>query len=111
MKDFLDIIVLAETREFGGGTLRLAVAASYAGRKTAIPGDCPLALTWEFSDGSRKKTRWNAFVRGARRTDFREFSEVLGTLARFLWPVLQAASRDEPWPQTWSAGGPWKPRP
>jgi hypothetical protein len=39
------MLVLAESQEFDGDTLRLAVAATFARRKTAIPGDCPMALT------------------------------------------------------------------
>jgi len=105
------MLVLAESQEFDGDTLRLAVAATSAGRNTTVPVECPLALTSEFSDTSQKKTQRNASGRRARRPDLQELSRVIDTLARFLWRVLQAAARDEPWPFMWSAGGPWKPRP
>ena len=46
-------------------------------------------------------------VRRARRPELADLSAIIATLDRFLWPVLQAAARGEPWPQIWSNGA-WK---
>jgi hypothetical protein len=32
---------------------------------------------------------------------------IIQMLDAFLWPVLQAAARGEPWPRQWSVGGAW----
>jgi predicted nucleotidyltransferase component of viral defense system len=108
MKDFFDIHRLAETRTFDGETLRLAVAATFTRRGIEIPGERPLALTTEFADDARKKVQWAAFVRRARRPELADLPAIIATLDRFLWPVLQAAARREPWPRIWSNGGPWR---
>jgi len=108
MKDFFDIHQLAETRTFDGATLRLAVAATFTRRGIEIPGERPLALTIEFADDAQKKVQWAAFVRRARRPELADLPAIIAALDRFLWPVLQAAARREPWPRMWSNGGPWR---
>ncbi len=108
MKDFFDIHRLAETRTFDGDTMRLAVAATFTRRGIEIPGERPLALTSEFADDAQKKIQWAAFVRRTRRPELDDLSAIITTLERFLWPVLQAAAREQPWPHTWPNGGPWK---
>ena len=108
MKDFFDIHRLAETRTFDGEMLRLAVAATFTRRGTTIPGERPPALAGEFADDAQKKVQWAAFVRRARRPELADLPAIIATLDRFLWPVLQAAARREPWPRIWSNGGPWR---
>jgi predicted nucleotidyltransferase component of viral defense system len=107
MKDFFDIYGLAETRTFDGDTMRAALAATFGRRKTAIPIERPLALTREFGDDPQKVVQWSAFVRRTRRAHLTDLSVIVGTLERFLWPALQAARREEPWPYHWSNCGPW----
>ena len=107
MKDFFDIHRLVETRTFDGDTMRLAVAATFIRRDIEIPAERPLALTSEFAEDAQKKVQWAAFVRRARRLELADLSAIIATLDRFLWPVLQAAARREPWPHTWSHGA-WK---
>lgn len=110
MKDFFDIYGLAGTRTFDGETMRAALAATFARRGTAIAAEPPLALTGEFSDDPQKRVQWTAFVRRTRRPELTNLSTVVGTLERFLWPALQAARRQGPWPLTWTSGGPWSER-
>lgn len=106
MKDFFDIHRLAETWTFDGDTMRLAIAATFAGRALELPTRRPLALTSEFA--SQKATQWRAFVRRTRRPDLDDFPTIIAAIDRFLWPVLQAAGRGEPWPHRWPSGGPWQ---
>jgi hypothetical protein len=108
MKDFFDIHRLAEARTFDGETMRLAVAATFARRRIDIPTERPLALTSEFAENAQKRVQWAAFVRRTRRPDLHDLSAVITALDRFLWPVLQAATRREPWVHRWSNGGPWQ---
>jgi predicted nucleotidyltransferase component of viral defense system len=108
MKDFFDIHQLAETRTFEGETLRRAIAATFERRGIEVPTEPPLALRREFGDNAQKRVQWAAFVRRTRRPDLRDLPAVVAALERFLWPVLQAASRRERWQQLWSNGGPWR---
>jgi predicted nucleotidyltransferase component of viral defense system len=108
MKDFFDVHRLAETRAFDGETLRLAVVATFTRRGVEIPGERPLALTAEFADDAQKKVQWTAFVRRTRRPELADLPAVIAALDRFLWPVLQAAARPEPWRHAWPNGGPWR---
>jgi predicted nucleotidyltransferase component of viral defense system len=108
MKDFFDIHRLAETRTFDGEMMRLAVKATFTHRNLELPSERPLALTSEFSDDVQKKVQWMAFVRRARRPELADLSAIITVLDRFLWPILQAAAQKEPWPRTWSNGGPWQ---
>lgn len=107
MKDLFDIYGLATTMTFDGDTLRRAIAATFARRGTKIPTERPLALTEEFGRSPQKQAQWTPFVRRTRRPELRELAPVIEKLAGFLWPVLQAAAQDEPWPWQWSNGGPW----
>jgi predicted nucleotidyltransferase component of viral defense system len=108
MKDFFDVHQLADTRTFEGDTIRLAIAATFERRGIEIPGEPPLALTREFADNAQKKVQWSAFVRRTRRPDLDDLPAVVAALDRFLWPVLQAATRRESWAHRWSNGGPWR---
>jgi predicted nucleotidyltransferase component of viral defense system len=108
MKDFFDVHQLAETRTFEGHTMRLAIKATFARRSIEVPSEPPLALTREFADNAQKKIQWAAFVRRTRRPELHDLSAVVAALDRFLWPVLQAATRREPWLHRWSNGGPWR---
>jgi len=108
MKDFYDIYRLAETLTFDGDTMRLAVAATFRRRGIEIPHERPLALTSEFANDAQKKIQWTAFIRRVRQPDVPDLSAVIATLELFLWPVLQAVAKGEPWPRVWSSGGPWK---
>jgi hypothetical protein len=88
--------------------MRLAFAATFARRGLDIPSERPLALTSEFAEDAQKKVQWAAFVRRTRRPDLQDLSAIIATLDRFLWPVLQAATRREPWARRWPNGGPWQ---
>ena len=84
------------------------VAATFTRRGIEIPGERPLALTTEFAEDAQKNVQWAAFVRRTRRPELTDLSAIVTTLDRLLWPVLQAAAQGEPWPRSWSNGGPWK---
>ncbi len=109
MKDFFDIYGLATTKAFDGDTLRRAVAATFARRGTAIPTERPLALSEDFANSPQKQMQWAPFVRRTRRPELSELPRIIEMLDAFVWPVLKAATRQDPWPYQWSNGGPWEP--
>ena len=107
MKDFFDIRRLALTHDFDGELLLAAVAATFGRRQVPFPVEVPLALTAEFGEDPQKNLQWNAFVKRVPGDDRPALPVVVGLLREFLWPVLQAAGRREPWARAWRPGGPW----
>ena len=57
MKDFYDIWLLSRTFEFKDDKLARAISATFARRKTDIPGELPDALTTGFADDRQKVQR------------------------------------------------------
>ncbi|HEX5506822.1 MAG TPA: nucleotidyl transferase AbiEii/AbiGii toxin family protein [Thermomicrobiales bacterium] len=104
MKDFFDLWALARDFTFDGATLSVALAATFARRRTASPEEPPLALTPAFA--AAKEAQWRAF---ARRTALAlpPLIMVLVALAGFLMPPSRAVARSVAFTQWWLPGGPW----
>jgi predicted nucleotidyltransferase component of viral defense system len=90
MKDLYDIWVLSRTYEFKGDNLALAIAATFARRKTGIPSELPDALTPAFATDPAKMQQWNSFVEDVA---FRPgpLPDVVRDLAAFLMPFATKA--------------------
>jgi predicted nucleotidyltransferase component of viral defense system len=109
MKDFYDLLVMARTFSFDGEQLRRAVAATFARRGTALPGESPVALTSAFATDAAKAKQWKAFCkRGSLEDRAGELAPVVSELSRFLSPVLSAVASGEALSKRWKAGGPWR---
>ncbi len=104
MKDFFDLMWLAQHQSFSGNLLIASVTATFARRGTAIPNSTPLALTDAFSSDSRKDIQWKAFCRKGR-LPAPALSDVTESLARFLMPILTKAAAN----QTWEPHSGWSP--
>ena len=108
MKDFFDIWRLAQKYSFSGELLTAAVQDTFQHRRTAIPVGLPTALTAGFGQNPAKARQWQAFLKKNSLSHVAEdFNSVVGLLARFLGPVLQAARTDAPLPMVWSPAGLW----
>lgn len=107
LKDFLDIWVLAQGRDFDGAVLAEAIRATFERRRTPTPETTPIALTPAFHSAAAKQAQWTAYVRKARvQGDVPTFDEVAEHIASFVMPLLRAAA-GEPFAARWPAGGPW----
>jgi hypothetical protein len=108
MKDFYDVWLLSRLFEFDGRTLCEAVRNTFRRRSTPLPGGLPMAFTDEFRKDAQKQTQWRAFVRKAKPENVSgDIVAVLGDLAAFLMPVMEAAREDEHFELLWPQGGPW----
>jgi hypothetical protein len=107
MKDFYDLWVLARRFDFDGATLALAVARTFANRKTAVlPGT--LALTPGFALVAGKEAQWKGFLRKTKITDAPgELAAVTAELGEFLRPVATAVAAGADFRHAWRAPGPW----
>lgn len=108
MKDFFDLLFLAQHFDFEGRLLVSATRATFERRRTALPNDIPPALSPVFFTDAGKQTQWRAFL---RRTGLvssgGDLSEVVERLAVFLLPVLEAAKLPGSWEARWAAGDRW----
>lgn len=108
MKDFFDVVYLADHFAFGGPLLVNAIAATFARRRTELPTRLPIALTDTFAEDRAKQTQWKAFVRKAGLEVEENLSQIIAHLRDFAGPPLSAAATGTPFEQAWSPPGPWK---
>jgi len=92
MKDFYDIWVLSRSFSFDDDRLARAIAATFARRKTRIPGDLPDALTSAFAADEQKRRQWSAFVADVAH-DPGDLASVMADIADFLMPHAASAAR------------------
>jgi hypothetical protein len=109
MKDFYDLWLLSRLFEFDGRTLCEACRNTFRRRSTPMPNGLPIAFTDEFRKDNQKQTQWRAFVRKAEPENVSgNIDAVIGDVAAFLVPILEAARGNEPFDLLWPQGGPWK---
>ncbi len=97
MKDFYDIMTLADDFDCDGDTLCQAIRATFNRRKTPIPSELPIALQPSFAEDEDRKRLWKGFltrsaIEGSAGDDY---VVVLAKLRDFLGPPLFAAGQDE----------------
>jgi hypothetical protein len=108
LKDFFDLWLLSRQFDFDGAILATAIAKTFANRKTLIPAEV-LPLSLSFADDAIKQTQWKGFLKKSRLENApADFHDVIGALGEFLQPVATAVRQSQPFPQSWSAPGPWK---
>lgn len=109
MKDFYDLSYLARTKSFDGDQLCAALRATFARRAMGLPRGLPVALTNEFAANPTKLTQWRAFCRKDTRTKAEvPLGEVVGFIAAFLLPPMQALAAQSTFGLSWRPGGPWR---
>jgi predicted nucleotidyltransferase component of viral defense system len=91
MKDFYDMWLLAREREFEGGALARAIAATFARRQTAIPAERPIGLSEVFAGDSAKQQLWKSFA-DSIGAELPPLAEVVEELAEFLMPRAAMAA-------------------
>jgi len=92
MKDFYDIWLLSRTFEFKDDKLARAISATFARRKTDIPGELPDALTTGFADDRQKVQQWNSFIAEVAHQPG-TLADVVKELASFLMPHAAQAGQ------------------
>jgi hypothetical protein len=109
LKDVHDVAMLCRHVDFDGTTLAAAVAATFSRRNTEISGTLPTALTAEFAANPARQTQWKAFLKRSRLdSGGLTLAAAAEEAARFIEPVLAAATAGEPFTLRWKAPGPWR---
>ena len=89
MKDFHDVWFLAHRFKLDGPTLRRAIQATFARRKTTLP-NWPDPLNDAFANDPTKQTQWVAFIRRNGLTGLPgNFSEAAISIREYLGRVLR----------------------
>ena len=99
MKDFFDILFLAETCTFQANRLRNAIIETFEKRDTAIERRVTI-FSNEFKNDSSKQTQWAAFMRKTSLTAEPQFKKVVEKLEAFLGPIFEMV-RNEDKNYTW----------
>lgn len=109
IKDFFDIVHLAEQFPFKGSILTESIKRTFKRRKTPIPDTLPIALEDRFWDLPVRKIQVAAFVRRTRlQSTFEEARMKSHLLREFLGEPLIHADRPNEFRLQWNPGGPWK---
>ena len=108
MKDFYDLVVLANMFDFDGPILERAIRATFERRKTSLPGELPIALTDVFTSDPTKTGQWSGFARKAGVDNAGTLSQAAAAIVAFIQRPLLAASSAGPPSTHWQAGGPWR---
>ncbi|MDY0003359.1 MAG: nucleotidyl transferase AbiEii/AbiGii toxin family protein [Polyangia bacterium] len=112
LKDFLDIWLLAQRREFEGARIVEAIRATFERRGTQLPTEIPVALTDGYLDLPARQRQWQAYLKKGRIEGAPDsLADVAQVIVRFLMPVVEAARGLDSLPGRWPAGGPWQAGP
>jgi predicted nucleotidyltransferase component of viral defense system len=108
MKDFYDLLVLAQRFEFESATPAASIQATFETRRTLLPGSLPLAFGADFHQSPNKQTQWKAFLKKSGLTATSSLEETIRIIREFVMPVLEGISKAGLEKKVWPAGGPWK---
>jgi predicted nucleotidyltransferase component of viral defense system len=109
LKDYYDLLFLAESYAFKGTELVDAVRATLGRRKTAVPSGIPEGLSQAYASDPIKQSMWSVLIKKSGLvTEKHSLPEVVGEVSKFVLPVLEAAHGEQPFNRNWAAGGPWR---
>lgn len=87
MKDFYDLVHLAQHQAFSADVLAEAIELTFKTRGTPLP-DRQLIFSVAFKSDVNKETQWTAFHATYRLTPVGSFRDAIGLIERFLEPIL-----------------------
>jgi predicted nucleotidyltransferase component of viral defense system len=109
MRDFFDVFMLAERREFVRRILSSAIRATFERRRTPVPRGLPLALTPGFARAREKQIQWEGFLRRQGLTSISsDLTVVVEQIAEFLGPAMAGIRGAAATKEKWNPGGPWQ---
>jgi len=88
LKDYYDLWFLSRRFEFDRVTLKKAIEATFAQRRTKLPQP-PEPFTDAFANDPIKQVQWSAFLRRNGMADSsKKFAEIVATLRDFITPII-----------------------
>lgn len=96
MKDFYDILFLAEHEEFGAYVLSAAINQTFSHRGTNL-NQAQYIFAEDFKNNKALNEMWRAFLKRSDLAQAPTFPEVLVVLNQFLSVANQAEAKDAKW--------------
>ena len=109
MKDYYDILALAQLFPFEGQLLADAFRATFARRKTELPSGVPAGLSDAFGEDALKIAQWAGFTgRAALPIPPGTLRDAVGAIRAFIMPPALAAREGDIFASIWYRQGPWQ---
>lgn len=102
MKDFFDLGFLSGKFSFEGEELQQAIKQTFAARETSLTGAKEL-LESDFGEQIEFEKQWQAFKRRTRIRQEGDFRDILGTIRRFLLPLIDSEVKSETLRKRWNS--------
>jgi predicted nucleotidyltransferase component of viral defense system len=96
MKDFYDLVHLAQHQILGAATLVEAIRLTFGTRGTPLP-DRGMIFSDSFKSDDTKETQWTAFHRTNKLTPIGSFKDAIGLIEQFLEPILAGPESYSSW--------------
>ncbi len=96
MKDFYDIVHIAQCHQFSSEDLRLAVDSTFANRSTEVPKEFS-EFCHILAQDSAMNTRWDSFTKRHNTVTQNDFRSTVGQIEEFLEPILSGSIWDCVW--------------
>lgn len=107
LKDFYDIWVLSEIREFEGRHLQEAIASTFQFFKTDIPKEVAFCLTPEFFERPDKLAQWKAFLGNTKISIELNLADAAKRIEELLMPVCAQIRSNQEFKAKWVPNKGW----
>jgi hypothetical protein len=101
MKDFFDIVFLANEFDFDGSILQSAISNTFKQRKTDLNSALEM-LDSDFGDQRNFKTSWETFKKRIKMTSEDSFKNVFAEIRQFLEIIVKAELENKTVKLTWN---------
>ncbi|MFN3873765.1 MAG: nucleotidyl transferase AbiEii/AbiGii toxin family protein [Ignavibacterium sp.] len=100
MKDFYDLIFIAETNSFNRNVLSDAIQKTFEYRGTNIE-DMNTIFSEKFKNDIQKRTQWQSFLQLNKVIENISFSEVVSKIQSFILPIFDSKTKNHWNPDKW----------
>ena len=100
MKDFYDIYIISEIKDFDGRVLQEAIFSTLQKRGTPLEAN-PAVFTEKFIDDKTRLRRWEGYLKRIGK-DLIVFSRVMERINTFLHPIYTSIIREEEFFKMWN---------
>lgn len=101
MKDFYDIYMLLNKRDFDGRVLQEAFYETFQRRGTILEKDIEI-FTHEFVIDSARNKQWNIFLNRIGKNNLK-FKNIMEDIKKFTWPVYNTILKEDEFLYQWDS--------
>ena len=100
MKDFYDIFIISDIKDFDGRVLQEAIFSTLQKRGTPLEVN-PAVFTRKFIDDETRLRRWEGYLKRIGK-DVMEFFRIMERINTFLHPIYTSIIREEEFFKMWN---------